>query len=74
MTIMTKPFEALPGTTPVLLIHADGCRWPVGEAHPMLFCNAAVDRSCGHPYCQPHGKLSYPAAKVTTKGNAKGYR
>lgn len=47
-------WNALPGTTPVSLelLARDGCRWPIGEDSPFLFCGCKA--ASGSSYCATH--------------------
>lgn len=47
-------WNALPGTTPVTLglLARDGCRWPIGEDAPFLFCGCKA--AAGSSYCATH--------------------
>jgi hypothetical protein len=56
-------WEALPGTSPVALEAATGCRWPIGEESPFTFCNAPAEGV----YCAVHREMSRGAAAVTTE-------
>jgi hypothetical protein len=47
----------LPDTTPVALGAVTGCRWPIGNALPFLFCNATT---AGGSYCAAHAEMSKP--------------
>jgi GcrA cell cycle regulator len=47
-------WNALPGTTPVSMeaLARDGCRWPIGEDAPFLFCGCKA--ATGSSYCATH--------------------
>lgn len=47
-------WNSLPGTTPVSLeaLARDGCRWPIGEDAPFLFCGCKA--AAGSSYCATH--------------------
>lgn len=47
-------WNALPGTAPVTLelLARDGCRWPIGEDAPFLFCGCKA--AAGSSYCATH--------------------
>ena len=47
-------WNALPGTTPVTLelLARDGCRWPIGDDAPFLFCGCKA--AAGSSYCATH--------------------
>lgn len=48
-----EAWRALPGSHPVSLEqHHNGCRWPIGEDSPFLFCNEETLE--GSPYCPAH--------------------
>ena len=46
----SNPFPK-PQTTPVELHDVTGCKWPVNDGGPFLFCNAPKDN---HNYCDHH--------------------
>jgi hypothetical protein len=69
MTTPPKPikpnaFSPLPGSMPVPLLRATGCRWPVSD-HPFLFCDKSMP--VGRSFCDAHHKLAYPAT-ITSRG------
>jgi hypothetical protein len=43
---------------PCGLVEVEGCRWPISEGLPHMFCNAA--QKPGRPYCPRHVALSLP--------------
>lgn len=47
-----------PGTTPLLELDLDGCKWATGDG-PFVFCNRPVAE--GLPYCPGHAALAYRA-------------
>lgn len=53
-TLAVGAWNALPGTTPVTLelLARDGCRWPIGEDVPFLFCGCKA--ASGSSYCATH--------------------
>jgi GcrA cell cycle regulator len=53
-TLAVGAWNALPGTTPVSmeLLARDGCRWPIGEDAPFLFCGCKA--TAGSSYCATH--------------------
>ena len=53
-TLAVGAWNALPGTTPVTLelLARDGCRWPIGEDAPFLFCGCKA--AAGSSYCATH--------------------
>lgn len=50
-----EAWQALPGSMPVALGDVTGCRWPIGQDSPYLFCNEPVD---GRSYCAHHRSFS----------------
>jgi len=52
--IAVGAWAALPGTTPVTLeaLSRTGCRWPIGEDAPFLFCGC--EAAPGSSYCPTH--------------------
>lgn len=63
-TLAVGAWNALPGTTPVTLelLARDGCRWPIGEDAPFLFCGCKA--AAGSSYCATHKHRA--AGKGTT--------
>ena len=58
--LRSRPWAALPGTTPVgIMHHTCGCRWPVDEGGETLFCSA--EASGKGPYCTKHTALAAPS-------------
>jgi len=53
-TLAVGAWAALPGTVPVALefLAHDGCRWPIGDSAPFLFC--ACNAVIGSSYCDTH--------------------
>ena len=53
-TLAVGAWAALPGTAPVALefLSHDGCRWPIGDSAPFLFC--ACKAMTGSSYCDTH--------------------
>jgi hypothetical protein len=53
-TLAVGAWAALPGTAPVALefLPRDGCRWPIGDSAPFLFC--ACKAMTGSSYCDTH--------------------
>lgn len=53
-TLAVGAWAALPGTAPVALefLARDGCRWPIGDSAPFLFC--ACKAVIGYSYCDTH--------------------
>lgn len=52
-------WKALPDTTPrpLLAVSGDnGCRWPIGEERPYLFCGEPIHKGV---YCAAHYAVSY---------------
>lgn len=47
-------WNALPGTSPVSMeaLARDGCRWPIGDDLPFLFCGCKA--AAGSSYCATH--------------------
>lgn len=71
-------WDALPGTVPVTLeaLGRTGCRWPIGEDAPFLFCGCAT--ADGSSYCPTHkhigagkGTIGEQNAVKAAKGAAK---
>lgn len=56
---------------PVTLTEATGCRFPVGDERPFLFCNNKINEDMKTSFCLHHCKIAYTPrqTKVTTKGN-----
>lgn len=68
--LRSRAWAALPGTTPVgIMHHTCGCRWPVDGGGETLFCNAEVPGK--GPYCAKHMAL---AAPVLPNGEFVGAR
>jgi hypothetical protein len=53
-TLAVGVWAALPSTAPVALefLARDGCRWPIGDSAPFLFC--ACKAMTGSSYCSTH--------------------
>lgn len=52
-------WAALPNSTPKPLLavsEAGGCRWPIGEDRPYLFCGGTIHRGV---YCQAHASVAF---------------
>jgi GcrA cell cycle regulator len=58
-TLAVGAWDALPGTAPVALefLARDGCRWPIGEDSPFLFC--ACNAVIGSSYCAAHKERAF---------------
>jgi hypothetical protein len=54
--INASAWDALPGSTPVPLAELTGCKWPIGQEAPYLFCGEA--HAPGRSYCPQHQELS----------------
>lgn len=56
--VAAEAWKRLPWSKPVELVNLspDGCRWPIGEHSPYLFCNRFVVN--GRPYCCTHNQMS----------------
>jgi len=63
-TLAAGAWDALPGTIPVTLeaLARDGCRWPIGDDAPFLFCGC--QQASGSSYCATHRHRA--AGKGTT--------
>lgn len=59
--VRTDVWTALPGSSPVAIeAHREGgCRWPLGEDRPFLYCNEVVVG--GKVYCADHCDMAYRA-------------
>jgi GcrA cell cycle regulator len=62
-------WAALPNTSPkpLLAVSDDkGCRWPIGEERPYLFCGEDIHRGV---YCRSHAAIAFRPApvKVSTR-------
>lgn len=53
-----QAWKALPGSTPVPLeeLSRSGCRWPIGDEAPFLFCSEPS--VLGRHYCEAHCSMS----------------
>jgi hypothetical protein len=58
-TLASGAWAALPGTVPVALefLARDGCRWPIGDSAPFLFC--ACKAMTGSSYCAAHKERAF---------------
>jgi GcrA cell cycle regulator len=58
-TLAVGAWAALPGTAPVTLefLARDGCRWPIGDSAPFLFC--ACKAMTGSSYCAAHKERAF---------------
>jgi GcrA cell cycle regulator len=58
-TLAAGAWAALPGTAPVALefLARDGCRWPIGDSAPFLFC--ACNAVIGSSYCAAHKERAF---------------
>jgi GcrA cell cycle regulator len=58
-TLAVGAWAALPGTVPVALefLASDGCRWPIGDDAPFLFC--ACKAMTGSSYCAAHKERAF---------------
>ena len=58
-TLAVGAWAALPGTAPVALefLASDGCRWPIGDSAPFLFC--ACKAMTGSSYCAAHKERAF---------------
>lgn len=54
--ISQKAWDALPGSSPVPLEQRTGCKWPIGQHSPFLFCNAPTGEK--GRYCPHHEERS----------------
>lgn len=67
-------WNALPGTTPVSmeLLARDGCRWPIGEDSPFLFCGCKA--AAGSSYCATHKHRSQGVGTPSEQSAVKSAR
>lgn len=67
-------WNALPGTTPVALelLARDGCRWPIGEDAPFLFCGCKA--AAGSSYCATHKHRSQGVGTPSEQSAVKSAR
>jgi len=58
-TLAVGAWAALSGTAPVALefLACDGCRWPIGDSAPFLFC--ACKAMTGSSYCDTHKERAF---------------
>lgn len=58
-TLAVGAWAALPSTAPVALefLPRDGCRWPIGDSAPFLFC--ACKAMTGSSYCAAHKERAF---------------
>lgn len=65
-TISAKAWTALPGSSPIAIEdHKEGCRWPINDDLPFLYCNEALHE--GSSYCAAHHKMSFRELPPKTK-------
>lgn len=67
-------WNALPGTTPVTLelLARDGCRWPIGDDSPFLFCGCKA--AAGSSYCATHRHRSQGVGTPSEQSATKSAR
>lgn len=63
---ISTAWTPLPGTNPVPLTEITGCKWPVNESGPALFCNhEKPDHQ--DSYCATHAAMAKPRPTEATK-------
>jgi GcrA cell cycle regulator len=67
-------WNAVPGTIPVTLelLARDGCRWPIGEDSPFLFCGCKA--ASGSSYCATHRHRSQGVGTPSEQSATKSAR
>jgi hypothetical protein len=73
-TLAVGAWNALPGTTPVTLelLARDGCRWPIGDDAPFLFCGCKA--ASGSSYCATHRHRSKGVGTPSEQSATKSAR
>lgn len=61
-TLRADTWNALPGSNPVPLEKLSGCKWPIGQEAPYLFCGEA--HAPARSYCPYHQAISTGIAPV----------
>lgn len=61
---------------PVTMLDLDtrGCRWPVNDDNPVMFCNKRQDPTSARPYCGYHSKLSFGLGTPSERQALEGLR
>ena len=73
-TLAVGAWNALPGATPVTLelLARDGCRWPIGDDAPFLFCGCKA--AAGSSYCATHKHRSQGVGTPSEQSATKSAR